>query len=72
MPPGDADALSAAIVEVLERPDLAARWGEAGRRRVAREFSAERMAQEVRALYEALLSPARADMSRMSATQTHA
>lgn len=52
---GDAAGLTAAIVETLTRPDLAARWGAAGRKRVEREFSAARMARETAAVYEDLL-----------------
>ena len=52
---GDAAGLAAAVVETLARPDVAARWGAAGRERVAREFSATRMARETAAIYEEVL-----------------
>lgn len=52
VPARDPAALAAAILEVLERPDLGARWGAAGRRRARREFSAARMARETAALYQ--------------------
>ena len=52
VPPEDAAALTAAIVQVLDAPDLAARWGAAGRARVAHEFNAARMVGEVVAVYE--------------------
>jgi len=51
----DADALSEAILGTLARPELAARWGAAGRRHVAHQFSAARMARETAAVYEELL-----------------
>ncbi|MGI8588283.1 MAG: glycosyltransferase family 4 protein [Chloroflexia bacterium] len=52
VPPGDARALAEAIAGILERPELAARWGEAGQRHVRYNFSAERMARETAAIYE--------------------
>jgi glycosyltransferase involved in cell wall biosynthesis len=57
--PGDVGVLAAAVLEVLEQPELAARWGAAGRLRVEREFTADRMGRETRALYESLLRPPR-------------
>jgi glycosyltransferase involved in cell wall biosynthesis len=60
IPAGDAAALAAALLEALARPDLAARWGAAGRARVAREFSAPRMARETATIYEDLLGERRA------------
>ena len=53
---GDPEALAAAILEPLQDRELAARWGAAGRRRVAAEFSAHRMARETAAVYEELLA----------------
>ena len=52
---GDVAALAAAMIEVLTQPDLAARWGAAGRLRVDQEFSAARMARETDAVYQELL-----------------
>ncbi len=52
---GDMAALAAAILEPLEDPQLAARWGAAGRSLVEREFSAERMARETAKIYEGVL-----------------
>jgi colanic acid/amylovoran biosynthesis glycosyltransferase len=47
--PGDPDALAAALERVLDDPDAARRWAEAGRARVEREFdikdSAARLAE---------------------------
>jgi glycosyltransferase involved in cell wall biosynthesis len=53
---GHAPALADAVSEVLADPSLAARWGAAGRRRVADEFTAARMARETLAVYETLRS----------------
>ena len=46
--------LAAAIIEHLARPDLAQRRGAAGRERVERHFTAERMVRETAACYEAV------------------
>ena len=51
VPPGDAAALACALDEVLASPELAAAWGEAGRRRQRREFGAGRMVAETVAVY---------------------
>ncbi len=53
--PGDPGALAAAILEALEDPTCARRWGEAGRERVRTEFSAERMARETAEIYREAL-----------------
>jgi glycosyltransferase involved in cell wall biosynthesis len=52
--PGNSAALAAAISEVLRRPSLLKQWRQAGRQRHQQLFSAERMARETAALYEAL------------------
>ena len=52
--PGDSAELVRALVEVLERPALGARWGVAGRRRFERAFTAERMARETMRVYDRL------------------
>ena len=56
VPVQDPEALTAALLEVLECPTLAAQWGAAGRRRVEREFSAARMARETATIYDELLA----------------
>jgi glycosyltransferase involved in cell wall biosynthesis len=49
VPAADGAALARALEEVLRDPSLAARWGEAGRRRVIEEFGWERVAERVEA-----------------------
>jgi glycosyltransferase involved in cell wall biosynthesis len=42
-PPGDTNALSAAILEMFDKPELASRLGEQARQRVAIDFSLDQM-----------------------------
>jgi glycosyltransferase involved in cell wall biosynthesis len=51
----DAAALATALLEVLLQPDLRARWGDAGRRRFAEQFTAARMARQMADVYEEVL-----------------
>lgn len=53
--PRDALSLANGILEVLENPRQAARWGATGRKRFEREFSANRMAHETSAIYQDVL-----------------
>jgi glycosyltransferase involved in cell wall biosynthesis len=53
--PGDPDAAANALDRVLGAPQHARRLGEAGRERVRREFSRERMVRETAALYDSLI-----------------
>jgi glycosyltransferase involved in cell wall biosynthesis len=57
--PGDVPALAKAVTSVLDDPKLAARLGQAGRRRVHESFGVERMARETAAVYERALSSTR-------------
>jgi glycosyltransferase involved in cell wall biosynthesis len=54
-PPRDPDALAQAITPLLRDPDLRRKMGRAGRERVGRHFSVERMVQETEILYETLM-----------------
>ena len=56
VPPGDAAALAHAISMLAGDPALRSRMGEAGRRRVASDFSLARMGAAVSALYRDLLA----------------
>lgn len=58
VPPGDAKALGAAIATLLDDGDLRARYGEAGRRRVATGFTDARMGERVRRIYAEALGAA--------------
>lgn len=56
-PPGDADALAAAIANLLERPKWElSRMGAAGQAHVRANFSVERMQQQTLALYESFVT----------------
>ncbi|HVR28433.1 MAG TPA: glycosyltransferase [Thermoanaerobaculia bacterium] len=55
VPPSDPASLAAAIGRLLERPDLAASFGAAGRRRYERGFTVDRMVQQTIRLYRRLL-----------------
>ncbi len=53
--PKNALALADAIIAALDDAELRARWGVAGKKRVANYFMAERMAHETSAVYSKLL-----------------
>lgn len=55
VPPEDPVALASALVELLSDPARRATMGEAGRRRVEREFPATRMASQVETVYHDVL-----------------
>jgi glycosyltransferase involved in cell wall biosynthesis len=55
-PPAAPAALAAALDALLTDPELRRRMGEAGRRRYAEQFSAERWAGRLRALYDEVLA----------------
>ena len=59
VPLGDPGALARALDEVLSSPELAAAWGEAGRRRQRETFGADRMVAETAAVYEEVLAGTR-------------
>jgi glycosyltransferase involved in cell wall biosynthesis len=56
VPPGDVEALRAAIVELARDPRRAAELGRAGRARALAEFSEERCIERIEALYRKALS----------------
>lgn len=55
VPPGDAEALGAALLRLFQDSGLRARMGAAGRARAEQRFSAKTMAREFETLYAALL-----------------
>jgi rhamnosyl/mannosyltransferase len=69
VPPGDAAALSVALNRLVAEPELRRRMGEAGRLRVAEEFTADRMSARAVELYREVASepagraPAAAEVS---------
>jgi glycosyltransferase involved in cell wall biosynthesis len=54
-PPRDSIALAHAMLDLLDNPDLAARFGAAGKQRIARLFSVERAVRETERLYTGLV-----------------
>jgi glycosyltransferase involved in cell wall biosynthesis len=56
VPPGDADALGAAVARILKDDPGRRAMGDTGRDLVRRQFSAERMTAEYEELYAELLS----------------
>ncbi len=55
VPPESPVALAAALIRLLQHPDHAQQIGVAGRERVEREFSVERMAERVEELYREVI-----------------
>jgi len=51
VPPADADALADALLDLLDHPRRGAAFGRAGRARIEREYSFERMVTQFEALY---------------------
>ena len=49
------NAVQGGLLELLQAPDVAARMGRAGRRRVETVFTTEKMVGRMQALYEQLL-----------------
>lgn len=56
VPPGDAPALAAAVIQLLDQPDLARRFGLAARRTIEDRFSIARMSESTERLYSELLA----------------
>jgi len=55
VPPRDPEALAEAIIALLQDRERAEAMGQAGRERVERYFTVERMVQQTKALYEELI-----------------
>jgi glycosyltransferase involved in cell wall biosynthesis len=56
VPFGDVEAMAEAITWMLDHPDERRRMGEAGRGRIAANFSTERMVTQTEAVYEEFLA----------------
>ena len=59
VPPANATELGSAIARLLDDPQLACKFGQAGRRRIIEEFSIDRMLRQTEALYRRLLEKRR-------------
>ncbi|ELZ38094.1 mannosyltransferase [Halorubrum saccharovorum DSM 1137] len=58
VPPGDPEALAAAVEGVLDDPDRYERFSESAIRRVRREFTSDRLLRETEAVYREVLDEA--------------
>lgn len=56
VPPGDVEALAAALDRLVQDPDLRGRMGREGRRRVEEHYTSERVNRRTTAIYEAILN----------------
>ncbi len=63
VPPGDGRALAEAMGWLFERPEQAAAFGQAARRRVAERFELSRMVRQYETVYDRLLAAKRAPHS---------
>lgn len=59
VPPGNAEALAAALIDLLDQPERAAQFGRAGRLRIEQTYSFDRMVGQMETLYLAELDHAR-------------
>jgi len=55
VPPRDPQAVAEKVIALLRDPELAAKMGKSGRRRVEERFSVQAMVQKTEALYQSLL-----------------
>jgi glycosyltransferase involved in cell wall biosynthesis len=55
VPPRDVEALAGALKEAIAQPELCARYGNAGRRMVEREFSLDAVKEQTLAVYRELV-----------------
>jgi glycosyltransferase involved in cell wall biosynthesis len=70
--PGDTGGLADAISRLLDNPELRARMGEAGRRRVDPVFQAETMVQQIASVYGALAATKARRLGRFNKRRPHA
>ena len=56
VPPADPEALAKAIKELLSKPRLSKKYGEAGRKRVLENFTVDKYIEKLENLYDELLS----------------
>jgi glycosyltransferase involved in cell wall biosynthesis len=62
VPPGKPELLAARLLQVLADPREAARLGEQGRRKIARDYSLARLCERQRRLYDGLLVQSRSNV----------
>jgi len=67
VPPQDADALAAAIIKLIENPELAQKFGEEARKRVLECFDLEKVLDHQIAIYRRLLAQLGLERSAASA-----
>jgi glycosyltransferase involved in cell wall biosynthesis len=58
--PGDEEGLANALEKVLRSPELRRQFGEAGRRRLEKEFSVEKTVLEIKSAFEKIVKPSTA------------
>jgi len=56
VPVKNVDALTDALLEILQHPERARKWGEQGKQRVLKKFTIKRMLDEIEALFELSVS----------------
>ncbi|MBN2412544.1 glycosyltransferase family 4 protein [candidate division KSB1 bacterium] len=56
VPVNDVQSLTEAILEIMQKPGLARKWGEQGRQRVMEKFTIDRMLDELESLFELSVS----------------
>jgi glycosyltransferase involved in cell wall biosynthesis len=67
VPPGDVEAVAAALDRLLTDPDLGRRLGRAGRQRVEQYFAMDRYIRRVLAAYDRAVAHSREDLERRRA-----
>lgn len=55
VPPANPEALAKAIKELLDKPELAKKYGEAGKRRVLEKFTVDKYIEQLESVYDNLL-----------------
>ena len=58
VPPGDIEALGAAVRKLIDSPDLAQAMGASGRQRIAHDFAPKMMTDRILQIYDQFLAPA--------------
>jgi len=64
VPPADPEAMASAIIDLASDPELRARFGEAGKKRVEEHFTLRKMVEEYERLYKQLIHQKRGDVPK--------